>query len=437
LTVNLVVVAGLIVLNGLFALAELAVVSARRARLKALIEAGRPGAKSALALHDNPGRFLSSVQIGITLVGIVNGAFSAEAFGAAATGALTALGVNEATAAPLGYGAIVLVVTYLSVVMGELVPKSLALRNPEAIACAVAPPMTMFARLAGPAIGILDASTRLVMRLLGRGDVDRTDVTDEEIKSLIAEAESAGVVETKEKDMIAGVMRLADRRVAGVMTPRNELDWIDLTDPPETIRQTLIKSVHGYLPAAEESLDQVIGVIRTRDALAGFLADLKADTRKVVRPVTAVPETAASLDVMEQMRKAETPVAFVHDEYGNLEGLVTPADILETIAGGFAADLGSDEPYAKQRRDGSWLLSGAMAADETAELLAFDLPDKRDYQALAGYMLERFRRLPQVGDCVTAGAWRLEVVDMDGNRIDTLLATPADRTHRAGATADR
>ncbi|WP_306117265.1 MULTISPECIES: hemolysin family protein [unclassified Roseitalea] len=427
---SLLIVVALVLLNGLFALAELAVVSSRRARLAALADRGRAGAQSAMALHANPGRFLSAVQIGITLVGVVNGAFSAETFGEAASGALMAMGMAEASAATLGFGAVIIVVTYLSVIIGELVPKTLALRNPEAIACLVAPTMTLFARLAGPAVWLLDASTRLVMRLIGRAGEAGEEVTDEEIRSLVAQAEKAGVVEREESAMIAGVMRLADRNAASLMTPRNDVDWLDITAPHETIKARVVETRHSYLPVAEGQLEEVLGVVRTRDYLAA-LRDGPVDPRSMIRPVELVREETAALDVVNILRKAQTPVVVVENIDQHFEGLVTPADLLETIAGAFVSDAGTAEPDATRRDDGSWLVSGSMPVDEAADLLGFEKPEDRRYATIAGYVLDRMGRLPERGEWIIAGSWRLEVVDMDGRRIDTLLALPMAGTHRA------
>lgn len=429
---NLLIVIGLIGLNGLFALAELAVVSSRRARLQAMTERGRSGAQSALALHANPGRFLSAVQIGITLVGIVNGAFSAETFGETAAGALVALGLAETTAATVGFGAIILIVTYLSVIIGELVPKSLALRNPEGIACAVAPAMTLFATLAAPAVWVLDASTRLIMRLLGRGGDQEPRVTDEEIKSLIAQAEQAGVVETGERDMIASVMRLADRRAASLMTPRMDVEWIDLDDTPDEIAQQLQSTRKAFLPIARESLDRVNGVIHLREALVAQIGGEVPDLEALTRLVDSVPENAPALDVVDHLRAAETPIVFVRDERGNFEGLIASADILESIAGDFASESGLAEPEVVARDDGSYLLAGAMLADEAAELLGILLPSPRSYETLAGLVLDRLGRLPETGEAIETDGWRLEVIDMDGQRIDKLLARRTGTGRRAG-----
>lgn len=429
---NLVIVIALIGLNGLFALAELAVVSSRRARLSALADKGRPGAHSALSLHADPGRFLSAVQIGITLVGIVNGAFSAEAFGAAASAALVQAGLSEATAATLGFGAIIAIVTYLSVIIGELVPKSLALRNPEGIACAVAPAMSLFARVAAPAVWLLDASTRLIMTLLGRAHDAAPRVTDEEIKALIAQAEQAGVVETAERTMIASVMRLADRRAASLMTPRMEVEWLNLDEDAGVIGERLKTTRQSMLPVAEGGLDNATGVVSTRQALLAMVDGKTPDLRAMTRAVESVPESAAALDIVARLREAEIPIVFVRDERGHFEGLITSTDILESVAGAFVSESGPAEPDVVARKDGTYLLAGAMPADEAAELLGILLPSQRGYQTLAGLVLDRIGRLPETGEAIDMDGWRLEIVDMDGQRIDRLLAARAGIARRAG-----
>lgn len=420
---EILIVLVLIVLNGLFALSELAVVSSRHPRLKAMAAAGRPGAARALALAADPGRFLSAVQIGITLIGIVNGAYSGEAFGDYAAAGLVGAGVPDAFAAPLGYGLVVLLITYLSVIMGELVPKHLALRNAEGIACAVAPHMTAFARLAVPAVWLLDRSTRLVFRLFGETAANENRVTDEEIHMLIAEAEHTGVIESGEREMIAGVMRLADRVVVGLMTPRTDVDWIDLHASEDEIRQRLATTQHSRLPVGEGSVDALIGVVQTRELLAALLSGGSLDIRPHVRAAPVVPETNDALDALDTLRDAEVPMALIHDEYGHFEGLVTPADILEAIAGVFRSDAPDDQPYAVEREDGSWLLAGGMPVDEMAERIGIALPDKRGYETVAGFVLSHIQRIPQTGEHVDAAGWRFEVVDLDGRRIDKILAT--------------
>ncbi|MDX2156548.1 MAG: hemolysin family protein [Hyphomicrobiaceae bacterium] len=420
---ELFIVVVLICLNGLFALSELAVVSARRSRLKALATSGRHGANPALALASDPGRFLSAVQIGITLIGIINGAYSGEAFGAHAANALSHLNIPGSVAGPLGYGIVIVIITYLSVIVGELVPKNLALRNAEGIACAVAPAMTLFSKFAAPAVWLLDTSTRFVFRLFGQATESETRVTDEEIRTLIAEAETAGVLEKGERQMIAGVMRLADRAVIGLMTPRTDVDWIDITAPEDEIKERLITTPHSRLPVGEGSPDALFGVVQTRELLAGLLSGQPFDVRAHIRKAPIVPDTTDALDALGILREAAVPVALIHDEYGNFEGLVTPADILEAIAGVFKSNAVGIEPYATERDDGSWLFSGAMPIDEMAEKIGIPLPEQRGYETVAGFVLAHLQHLPNTGEHVDAVGWRFEVVDLDGRRIDKVLAS--------------
>jgi putative hemolysin len=419
---ELTIVASLIVLNGLFSLSELAIVSSRKARLKTMAEAGRTGASTALALAEDPGRFLSTVQIGITLVGILAGAFSGAALGGRLAVTLTAYGLSEDVAEPLGYGLVVGIITYLSVVIGELVPKHLALNNTEAIACAVAPLMALVSKVAAPVVWLLDASTRLVFRLLGKSTGSESAVTEEEIRTVVAEAETAGVIETDERKMIAGVLRLGDRAVRGVMTPRTDVDWIDLDDTEFDMRESLIKTSHSRLPVAEGNPDNVIGVVQARELLAASLSEQPFDIRAHIRQAPIIPDTLDALDALTRLREAEVPMALVHDEYGHFEGLVTPADILDAIAGAFRSDEGNADPEAVQREDGSWLLAGWMPADEMADLLRLSLPESRPYETVAGLVIGELHHLPETGEVVETLGWRFEVVDMDGRRIDKVLA---------------
>jgi len=418
---ELAIIAFLILLNGVFALSELAVVSSRRARLRVLAAAGRKGARQALALSTDPGRFLSTVQIGITLVGILAGAYSGATFGTELSLWLEARGVPDRVAEPLGFGIIVAGLTFLSLILGELVPKHLALRKPEEIACAVAPAMTLMSRVAAPLVWLLNISTRLVLRVLGRTAEAKETVTEEEIKSLIAEAESAGVLEADEQRLLVGVMRLGDRSVKGVMTPRTEVNWLDLTAEEADIKRVLIETPHSLLPVGEGSPDAVVGVVQARDLLASVLQNQPLDIKKRMRPAPVVPDTMDALDVMAQLRTAEVKVALVHDEYGHFEGLVTPADLLEAISGPAPSD-DAGETQVVQRDDGSWLISGWMAADEMADLLGIVLPANRDYQTAAGFLLSHLQHLPKVGETVVAMGWEFEVVDLDGRRIDRVIA---------------
>lgn len=411
----------LILLNGLFALSELAIVSARRPRLKALADRGKAGAALALQLAEHPGRFLSTVQIGITLVGILAGAFSGAALAGRLDAALEDRGVPTRFAEPLAYVAVIGAIAYLSVIIGELVPKQLALRNPERIACMAAPPMAALSRAAAPVIWLLDASTRLVFRILRIGEGRDEAVTEQDIRTIVSEAESAGVIETHERAMIAGVLRLGDRAVRGVMTPRTQVDWIDLNDSPQEIRRLLTETPRSRLPVADGG-DNMIGVVQARDMLGAALKGEPLDIRRLTRRAPVLPDTLDALDALAILRGAETPMALVHDEYGHFEGVVTPADILDAIAGAFRADA-APSPDAVARQDGSWLIAGSMPADEMADLLGLPLPDERDYETVAGFVIGRFNRLPEVAEHVDALGWRFEVVDLDGRRIDKVLAT--------------
>jgi len=416
----------LIALNGLFALSELSVVSSRKARLKTMVDQRRPGASAALALSEEPGRFLSTVQIGITLVGILAGAFSGAALSQSFDEVLEGWGVPTRVAEPLAYVLVIGAITYLSVIIGELVPKHLALKNPEGIACAVAPLMRLISRLAAPVVWLLDASTKLIFRLFGVSTESAAAVTDEEIRTIVAEAETAGVIETDERKMISGVMRLADRAVRGIMTPRTDVDWIDLDEDEFEIKEALIRTRHARLPVCEGGPDNMIGVVQVRELAAALLRGETFQIRANVRTAPVIPDTLDALDALTVLREAEVPIALVHDEYGHFDGIVTPADVLDAIAGAFRSDEGeTGEPEAVQREDGSWLLAGWMPADEMAEQLGISLPEKRDYETVAGLVIGELQHLPDTGEAVQTLGWRFEVVDLDGRRIDKVLARPA------------
>jgi putative hemolysin len=432
----------LIVLNGVFSLSELAVVSARRSRLRAMAESGRPGAQAALSLTTDPGRFLSTVQIGITLVGVVAGAFSGSTFGARLADWLVGVGLPVTVAEPLGFGVVVAIVTYLSIVVGELVPKRLALSNAEELACAVAPPMALVSRIASPLVWLLDSSSKLIFRLLGRGNEPEEKVTEDDVRALVAEAERHGTIETAERHMIAGVLRLGERPVRGVMTPRIDVEWINAAAGQDAMREVLMHTTHSRLPIGEGSTNDLIGVVQSRELLAALLRGEALNPRSLARPAPVVPASGEALDVLSTLREAEVPMAFVHDEYGNFEGLVTPTDLTSAIVGAFRSDAEAGQQEAAVRRDdGSWLFAGAMHADEMADLLRLKLPTERSYQTVAGFVLQAMKRLPQVGEAVEVDGWRFEVVDLDGLRIDKVLAQPTRSTailatRRPGAGAD-
>ena len=422
------IVAVLILVNGLLAMSELAVVSSRPARLKGMIERQdrhAAGAAAALQLAANPGRFLSTVQIGITLVGVLSGAFSGATLGQRLTDLLISYGVRDGIADWLGVGLVVAVITYSSLIIGELVPKQIALRDAEAVAVRVARPMTILSVVTTPLVWLLDISGRAVLWLLGQSGESEERVTDEEIKMLVAEAEHHGTIESDERRMIAGVMRLGDRAVRAVMTPRTEVDWINLEADEATIRKAVIETQHSRLPAGEGTVDNMVGVVETRALLVALLAGRPLNARKHVLAAPIAHDQADALDVLTTLKASDVPVALVHDEYGHFEGIVTPADILEAITGVFRSDLDKDdaEQNAVQREDGSWLLAGYMQADEMAEVLHIPLPDTRDYETVAGYVLSHLNHIPNTGETFEAQGWRFEVVDLDGRRIDKVIAS--------------
>jgi putative hemolysin len=424
---ELAIIFALIIVNGLLAMSELAIVSSRPARLKVLIARGVKGSRRALKLASDPGRFLSTVQTGITLVGIVAGAYSGATLGRRLADWLAGQGLGAHIAEYLGFGLVVTLITYFSLILGELVPKQLALRDPERIACMVAPAMTWLARIGAPFAWALDASGKAVLRLFGGTGDASGGVTEEEIRTVVAEAEGAGVLKPQERAMISAVLRLGDRSVNAVMTPRHEVDMIDIADEPGAIRRKVAASRHTRLPVYDTTIDGVIGVIQAKDLLADPNCS-QSDIRAMVRAAPVVPEGMDALEVVALFREMSVSVGLVHDEYGQFLGLVTPADILESIVGEFRDE---DEPDMVERADGSYLVSGAMPADDLAERLGIPLDPDRSFHTAAGLALAKFGHIPAAGECDEIHGWRFEVVDLDGRRIDKLLVSRIAPTHRA------
>jgi putative hemolysin len=421
MALELTLVVLLIFLNGFLSMSELAVVSSRPARLRALESAGVRGAATALRLAENPSKFLSTVQIGITLVGVLAGAFSGATIAEDLAAYLAELGMALAWADGVGLVGVVAVVTYLTLIIGELVPKQIALANPERVAAFVARPMLWIGRIFAPAVMVLDFSSKLCLKLIGRDGMSKEAVTEDEIKMLVAEAESAGVLEPAEKQMISGVLRFGDRPVSALMTPRHEVDWVDLDDKQSEIRQKLQASRHSRLPVGKGSIDEAIGIVQAKDLLNAYLSGEPVDIRSHVKDAPVVHESADALEMLDVLKKAPVHMSLIVDEYGVFQGVVTSGDILEAIAGAFR-EHGEESEDAVKRDDGSWLLSGAMPRDELSDLLLLPLPGDATFHTLAGFMLHNLKRLPKVGDSVVVGGWRFEVVDMDGRRIDRVLA---------------
>ncbi len=429
LVFELLVLLGLVLLNGVLAMSELAVVSSRPGRLKAMRDRGVTGARAALMLAENPGRFLSTVQVGITLVGILAGAVSGATLGARLSNRLQEFGMANEYAQPLGFTLVVAAITYVSLIIGELVPKQIALKNPESIACRVAAPMNILSKVAAPFVWLLDGSSRLLIRLIGSKDSGESGITDEEIKSLIEEAESAGVIESGERDLIAGVMRLGDRPVRALMTPMTEIDMIGVGDDLSGIRKTIVATPHSRIPVHGGDPEEIIGIIVIKDVADQLLERRKLDIAKLVKKAPVIPESMPALEAMELFRGSAIHLAFVQDEYGRTLGIVTAADLLNAIAGSLEP-VGEGGEVAIQREDGSWLLPGEMAVDEMAELTGFILPGKRRYETVAGLVVDAFKHLPSLGQSVNVGNWLFEVVDLDGRRVDKVLARRVADVHR-------
>ncbi|HXL31256.1 MAG TPA: hemolysin family protein [Bradyrhizobium sp.] len=424
LAVELGIVTILIIVNGLLSMSELAIVSSRPARLAGLVEKGVKGSRRALALASDPGKFLSTVQIGITLIGVLSGAFSGATLGLRLTAWLVEFGLSQGLADAIGVGAVVTIITYASLIVGELVPKQIALRDPEAVAVRVAPHMVLLSKISLPLVWLLDRSGKALLWLLGQRGETEEKVSEEEIRTLVVEAENAGVLEPGEKEMIAGVMRLGDLPVGAVMTPRHEVSMINLTDAPEVIKATLANRAHSRFVVFERDRDAAVGIIQAKDLLDTYLSGQTPDARKLVRDAPIIPESLDARDVVSILRDSPVHMGLVHDEYGTFQGVVTSADILEAIVGSFHTEEGPAEPAAVKRDDGSYLISGWMPAIEFAQLLKVPLPASRQYQTIAGFLLQQFGTIPNVGEHVDALGWRFEIVDLDGRRIDKVLATP-------------
>lgn len=413
------IVIALTLVNGVLAMSELALVSSRTARLRVMADNGSRGAATAIRLAQDPGRFLSSVQIGITLVGILAGAFSGATLGLRAATALQEAGLSPALAQTIGVGGVVIAITYVSLIFGELVPKQIALRAPEAVAARIAPALHVISVVAAPLVWLLDRSGRLVLALLGQSGAADPDVTDDEVRLVISEAQSAGVMKEAETEMIAGVMRIADRTARGLMTPRGEVDVIDVTDPPAAIAARFRATGHSRLPVRDGAEDDIVGHFAARDFLDPAVLSGEVDLRGLIRPTPVIHEGMGALNVIETIRKTSAHLLLVYDEYGHFKGIVTPLNLLEAITGELSAD--ADEPKMVQREDGSFLVAGWMPVDEFADRLDLTLAADRDYETVAGLVIDIMGQLPTVGSVLLLGAWRIEVVDLDGRRVDKLL----------------
>lgn len=419
------VVIFLIVINGVLAMSELAVVSSRPVRLKMLADQGSKGAAIAIRLAEDPGRFLSTVQIGITLVGVLSGAFSGATLGARLSIWLESRGLSETLSDAVGVGAVVVAITYLSLIVGELVPKQIALRAPEAVAARVAPAMELLSRVALPLVWLLSASGKAVLALLGHSGGSERTMTEEEIRNVLLEAQHSGVIETEESEMISGVMRLSDRSARGLMTPRRDVETIDIGDTAAAIREQLRSSQRSRLPVRNGPSDEVLGVVFVKDALDAFLQGGKLDVRNLLREAPVVSDRSSALDVIRMLRKSPAHMVLIYDEFGHFEGIVTSGDVLEAITGAFEEDGVADPPIV-ERSDGSFLIAGWMPIDEFADEMGFPLDKDPDYETVAGLVINELKRLPETGEIFLLKGWRFEIIDLDGRRIDKLLISKVE-----------
>jgi putative hemolysin len=414
----------LILLNGIFAMTELALVSARRARLAVMERKGIAGAKAARLLADDPHKFLPTVQIGVTLVSILTGTVGGARIAAQIEPYVARLPYLGKAAGGVSLALVVLVITYLTLVLGELVPKQLALRAPERVAVQLARPVAILARVTLPMVWLLGISTTLVMRLLGLRDLAREQVTEEELKALLAEGTQAGVLETEERDMIERVLRLADKPVRAIMTPRTELAWIDRTDPRREIVAALKAAPHSRFVVCDGSIDNVVGVVQAKDLLDRILDGKDLSVAASLRQPIVVPDTVTALDALERLKADSLGLALVMDEYGSFEGVVTAADVLQAIVGDVMEPGFATPAQAAEQPGGSLMMDGMTPVDELkARLLLPDLPAEGSYHTLAGLLLALLRRVPEAGDRIVFGGWLFEVLEMEGRRVIKVRAS--------------
>ncbi len=420
---EIVIVLLLILVNGVFALSELALASVRRARLAVMERKGVKGAKTARELAGDPQRFLPTVQVGITLVSMLTGVFGGARIASDIDKWFATIPALASMADTLSLALVVVLTTYLTLVLGELVPKHLALRRAEHVAAAVAPWIAGMAKVSGPIVWVLDRSSDVVLRLLGLHRAPRQTVTEEELKALLSEGAQAGVLEIEERDMIERLLRLADKPVRAIMTPRTEIAWIDRTDPPQDVAAALKSAPHSRFVVCEGSVDNVVGVVQAKDILDRVLDGADVSLSAALRQPMVVPDTVTALHALERLKVDSLGIVLVMDEYGSFEGVVTASDVLEAIVG----DPTDTEPQtdgAEGEGDGALVIDGMMPVDELKSRLSLpDLPAEGSYHTVAGLLLALLRRVPRVGDRIVFSGWRFEVLEMDGRRVDRIRVT--------------
>lgn len=429
--IEIIVTLLLILLNGIFSMSETAFVSARKARLQQRADKGDASAQAALDLMNAPNRFLSTVQIGITLIGILAGAFGGATIAQSLSVSLRQISWLAPYAETVSLAIVVTAITYLSLVIGELVPKRIALNAPERIATAVVRPMRLLSLLASPLIAFLSFSTEAVLRLLRVRPSSDPPVTEEEITHLIGEGRLAGVFEETEQDLVERVFRMGDRRVNALMTPRIEINWIDIDDPVDQIHQMISNSTRTRFPVCQDTLDNVLGILHVKDLYVQLAAGQPMDLRAIIQPALFVPDSTRAFSLIERFKQSGRSIALVVQEYGEIEGVITLTDLMEALVGDLPTAGEPIEQDAMQREDGSWLLEGAISLEELQEILGIEsLPDESShgYETLGGLVMQELGRIPIVTDSFELAGWRFEVIDMDGRRVDKVLATPLRST---------
>ena len=430
LVLQLAIVLLLIVANGVLAMSELAIVSARTARLQQMANEGRRGASVALELASDPNKFLSSVQIGMTLIGVLNGAFGGATISRPVSNALSKIPGLDRYSDQIGVAGVVILITYLTLVIGELVPKQLALQRGETIASAMAPALKNLAQFTRPVVALLAFSSSFLLNLIGADKPAGSGVTEEEVRLLIKQGTEDGVFDESQREMVSQIFKIADRNVGELMTPRHLIDYLDLQQDDAWNRQVMIDSPHTNYPVTEGSLDNVLGIVSSRDLWHRTVSGEPTGIRESMKPALFVPQLAPVLDVTEQMRARQSPMAIVIDEYGGLDGLLTFNDLISDIIGELDVSDPSAIKGAVQRADGSWLLDGVLAAHEMMELLDIDsLPGEEEgrFETTAGFVMDQLGHIPTAGEIVIWNEYHFEVIDMDGNRIDKILVSkPVD-----------
>jgi putative hemolysin len=420
----------LLLANGLFAMAEIAVVSSRKGRLKKLADEGSAKAKAALALALEPTRFLSTVQIGITLVGILAGAYGGATYADKVAAMVARLPALEPYSHAIGLFLVVGAITYFTLVFGELVPKRAALNNPERKAMLVAGPMNTVSRLASPFVWLLTFSTNLVLKVLGLNREPEVPPSEEEVSHLIEQGTTAGVFHKSERAMVEGVLRLDERPVTDIMTRRNRVVWLNIADPDEVNWRKIVASGHSHFPVYEGTRDNVLGLVAVKALWANAAIGLESRLRNHLTPPLFVPETINAVQLLETFKKSGKHLALVTDEFGGIQGLVSLIDVMEAIVGDLPEPGDRRGPDAVQREDGSWLVDGAMAvADLQRRFILGPLPRENEeaYATLGGFVLDRLGHIPRPGEAFAWGGWRFEVMDMDRNRVDKVLVAPAKK----------